>query len=114
MDKNKNHLHYLQVIYHNIFLQVVIFILLSGQDGGLDGVLFDAKRIYEPLYGSVNVTVLLFEGLLLQINCVRVIFDNVYLVFCGFNAHKIIFVFDEINRQKCKEQKIFYSSYISI
>ena len=99
MDTKKNRLHYLQVIHHHIFLQVLIF-LLPGPDGGLDGVLFDVRHMEEPLDDYVNVTLLIFEGLLLQIPHLHEIFNTFVLIFCRFVSHKNIFVLYETNRQK--------------
>ena len=56
MDTKDNHLQYLQVIHHQIFLQVVLFLLLPRTDSGLDGVLFDDERKDTPLDDYINAT----------------------------------------------------------
>ena len=68
------------------------FLLLPGPDGGLDGVLFDVRHMEEPLDDYVNVTLLIFKGLLLQIPHLHEIFNTFVLIFCRFVSHKNISV----------------------
>ena len=89
----------MQVIHFHIFLRVY-FILRSGPYGELDGVLFDARHMEESLDYSANFFFLVFDVLTLKISYVRGIFNTFLPVVCGFNVYKIIFVFNEINRQK--------------
>ena len=95
MYTKKNHFQYLQVIHHSMFLQVL---KKTGPDGGLDGVLFDARHKDMPMDDSVNATLLLFEVLLLKIPCVRHIVNTSRLAFCWFDAHRAIVVFDKTKR----------------
>ena len=76
------------------------FLLLPVTDGGLYGVFFDARHIYEPLDDSVNVAFLLFEGLLLKTPRLRGIVNTSEIVSCRLDVHKIIFVFNETNKYK--------------
>ena len=71
MDTKNNHLQYLQVIHHHIFLQVVLFLLLPGPDSGLDGVLFDDGRKDMPLDDYVNVIFIILLVLLMTCSSPR-------------------------------------------
>ena len=57
------------------------FLLLLGKYGGLGGVLFDARRMEDPLDDSFNINFLLFEVLILKIPCVHGIANTFELVF---------------------------------
>ena len=54
----------------------------------------------ETLSDSINFTLLISEGLILQISRVCFIINTFLLIVCGFNSHKNIFVFYDKNRQK--------------
>ena len=54
----------------------------------------------ELLEDFVDFTLLLFEGLSQKIPRVHGIVNTFGLVFCGFGAHKMIYVFDETNGHK--------------
>ena len=66
MDKNNNHIQYLQEIHHFIFLQVVIS-FYSRLYGDIYGVLFNDGQKNMPLYDSVNFIFVVLELLLLNI-----------------------------------------------
>ena len=54
----------------------------------------------EYIDNYINVDLFIFEGLLLKIPRVSGMVNTFELGFCGFDPHKTIFAFDEINRQK--------------
>ena len=72
-----------------MIFQVMIFILPSGPDGGLYGVLVDDRHIEYPLDDSVNVTFLLLKGIILKIPRVCGIVNTFKIVVCGFEAHEL-------------------------
>ena len=64
MEIKVNHIQYLQVIPHYIFIQLLLFILLPTQHGGLGGVLFDDGQRDMDLDVTANVFYLYLGDLL--------------------------------------------------
>ena len=67
------------------------FLLLPGPDGGLDGVLFDARHMEEAFDDYVSVTFLILEDLLLRIPHLHSIVNTFVLIFVG-SLHIKIFL----------------------
>ena len=71
--------------------------------------------MYGPLDGSVYAIIILCEGHILKILHVLEIFITFELLFCGFDVHKMIFVFDlktDRNTLNKNEINVFYSDSI--
>ena len=91
------------------------FFVIIGPDDVIDGVLFYARHTEEPLYDSVNINFLLFEGDFLLITSVLLstILKSLFVGLAQF-----FYVFNlKIDRNISNKNEIngnFYSSFISI